>query len=261
MIRTRYNPNTSTSEVAGGALPALRELTSEHATPAAWVAEAARLLGRERAYVLLLGGADLVGFRLRVAQSQARADGLPACFDHAALLLPDAGLDFLVYHVPLRSLEVASMTARNGIEQTSLTFLSDGFQRFPNLALLGFPVEQLDELRLTAEALRGARLSDDFVSPLVSWLGFVWGCQGQHNPLGSAVGIPSAMFVESCYAAARQDITPGIQERIVTPEAIWQAARWWPEYYQQDVPSQPLGYYVLGQRAASATWPSEQGSL
>lgn len=255
MIRSRYNPAQGPRRQS-----ALEELAGEHGTPAAWVQDAALRLGPESAFVLLVGGADLVGFRVRVAQSQARADGLPACFDHAALLLPEEAGDLSVHHVPLRTLAVGSMTARNGIEQTSLTFLSDGFSRFPNLALLRFPVDEVEELRQTAHDLRGARLSQDFVSPLVSWLGFVWGCQDRDNPLLAAVGVPSAMFVESCYAAARQDITPGIEERVVTPEAIWQAARWWPEYYAQEG-SQPLGYFRLGQRAACASWPSDQGSL
>lgn len=253
MIRSRYNPQAGQAQER-----ALRELTG-HASPAAWVEEAAALLGGGCAFVLLVGGADLPGFRVRVAQSQARADGLPGCFDHAALLLPEGEDDLTVFHVPLRAQEVHTVTQRNGIQQTDLTFLHDGFARYPNLALLRFPVDDAEELRKTALALRGARLSEDLVTPLSRWLAYVW--SALDNPLNEALGVPSAMFVEACYAAARQDITPGMQERVVTPEAIWQAARWWPEYYQDDTAREPLGYFTLGQRAACASWPSAQGSV
>jgi hypothetical protein len=104
------------------------------------------------------------------------------------------------------------------------------------------------------------------LTPLSAWLAFIWGVRDSNNPLVDSVSIPSAAFVETCFSTARQDVTPGITTRVVTPESIWQA-RFWPDQYREPPSADPalasastetprLGYYVLQQPAASVSWPS-----
>src|SRR5688500_15271184 len=161
MIRSRINPNQPCTDH----LCPLDGPTS----PSAWVREAARELSGtsadERAYVLLLGAADLLGFRVRVAQSQVRADALPSFFSDAALLfMSNTTAEFL--HVPLVGREPpGSVPRRNGIESRTLESLDERANLYPNLALLSLPVEDLALLRSSVDTLRAARLSYDFVTP------------------------------------------------------------------------------------------------
>jgi hypothetical protein len=272
MIRGRYNPPRN----LGAAATAAPAVVREHPDPAriapnAWLREAvAKLRGeRERAvFVLLTGSADLVGFRLRVAQSHARADMLPSCFDHAALLCADERGELTAYHVPLRVLSVSVCARSNGVRrETKLEALAPKWRHTPNLAVMRFPVEATGEVEEAAQGLLHSRLADDFLTPLSAWLAFVWGVRGGTNPLHDSVSIPSAAFVETCFAAARQDVTPGMSTRVVTPESIWQA-RFWPDQYRK-VPGTAagaatpagapgLGYYVLMQPAAAASWPRSE---
>ena len=61
------------------------------------------------------------------------------------------------------------------------------------------------------------------------------------------------------------ELTPGLASRSSCPEAIWQAAKWWQEFYEKTtvtddaVPPEsrkyegmtPEGYFVVRQRAAA----------
>lgn len=240
-------------------------------SPSDWLSSVAEKLApgkHEAAFVLLTGGADLVGFRLRVAQSHTRSDMLPSCFDHAALVLRSAAGAFAAYHVPIRELSINFIAARNGIHlEKDLTALAPDWERTPNLGLLRFPKAEPKTLRRTAEELVRSRASDDFVTPLAEWLRFIWGTEGADNPVLRPVSVPSAAFVESCYASAGQDITPSAAIRIATPESIWQA-RFWPEYSppkpEKKTEKKPttktdgFAYYVLHQPAACVSWPTEE---
>lgn len=265
MIHARYNTH------ATNAREVIRDDDSDlPATPRQWVEGTMRTLQKEspnHAYVLLTGNADLLGFRMRVAQSHARTDMTPSCFDHTVLIVED-GDGKSAYHVDMRHLPVNDVVASNAVRrEADLTFLEVPWAMTPNLALVAFPVDDTDELKNAVAWLCNARLSEDLVGPMYQWLGFVWGCPGATNPLLARVGMPSAMFVEACLAAVRCDITPGVVERVATPEAIWQA-RFWSEYYRapgsgrakakgvKTDKQNPLGYYVLKQPAAQLSWPT-----
>jgi hypothetical protein len=269
VIRGRYNPPRNVDASASLDQPVLRDFPDPRSTsPADWLrgtVEQLREPGEHAVFVLLTGSADLVGFRLRVAQSHARADMLPSCFDHAALVCVERD-EVAAYHVPLRHLSASACARTNGIRrERALEIFAPRWGHTPNLALLRFPVDSPREVETAAQDLVHSRLSDDFLTPLSSWLAFVWGVRGSGNPLLDSVSIPAAAFVETCFATARQDVTPGVTTRVVTPESIWQA-RFWPDRYQEPPTAagagepaawtiRRLGYYVLQQPAAAVAWP------
>ncbi len=197
-----------------------------------WLEAALAELGsaKDEIRVLLLGGADVVHFHLRVAQSAIRRDRLPSFFSHAVLL--DGGPDGGMAHVPILPADAADVPASNAIEAFDIASFNAA-SRFPNIALLAFAAERADELGATVRSLREQRLGIDFVSPLVTWLGFLWGTQGTGHPLSAGVPVPSALFVDEALSRHGVEITPGLGERSTCPEAIWQAALWWTDFYEQ----------------------------
>lgn len=219
---------------------------------AAWLA---RILPEDGdgARILLVGGASLPHFRLRTAQSQLRADLMPSFWSHAAILLP--GEAPTIFQVSLEvGLDLAAVPAKNAISEVGLDAFDDP-QRFPNLALLRFPGASVDTVREGVGHLRLARLSEDLVTPLVRWLGYVWGAQGATNPLLDGVALPGAALVDAAFAYASVDLVPSVSSRAACPEAIWQAALWWSGYYAGDADGDdaavPAGAYVIGQGAAA----------
>jgi hypothetical protein len=242
MIRTRFNPDASPASAQ------LNEIKTD-LPPSAWIAQASNDLSsaENAAFVVLLGATDLVGFRLRVAQSSFRSDALPGFFSHAALAIRRAR-KLSLFHVPLTSATPGSVPARNGIEPLELANLDSVPGLYANLALLHIPVADPTVMETAVQNLGRARLSDDLVSPIPAWLAYAWLTNGSTNPLLEGQGIPSAMFVESCFTACDIDIVAGISQRIVCPEAIWQAARFW----SKSLP-QATGRYELRQEQAAAT--------
>ena len=84
--------------------------------------------------VLLLGGASISHFRIRVAQSHARADLKPSCWSLAGLLMGNQ--TFL--SVPLElCVEAAEIAQRNGVQTCSMADYDDP-KRFPNIAVIRF---------------------------------------------------------------------------------------------------------------------------
>lgn len=200
--------------------------------------------------VLLIGGAALSHFRVRVAQSHARSDMLPSYWSHVALLVP--GDPWTLTHVPLATADLDDMPGRNAIATAALADFADP-RRYPNLAVLSFG-EVAGDIAAILRALRPARLSDDFVSPIVAWLAFVWGTSSHTNPLLAGVPLPAAQFISAVFSATGLDITPGLSDRVTCPEAIWQAALWWSNYYESHPGGSrlPICAHVLGQPAAAA---------
>lgn len=222
MIRTRFNPDPQAAKAP------LEEVSSKD-PPSLWIQQGIAKLARgpsDAAFIVLLGATDLVGFRLRVAQSHYRSDALPSFFSHALLALRK-GERISLLHAPLFPAEPGSVPRRNGIEKLSFAALDRQPGLYANLALLYLPLSKVADLFTAAQNLQRARLADDFVSPIPTWLAYVWLCNGHTNPLLNGVGLPSAMFVEACYAACERDLVPGASQRIICPEAIWQAVRFW----------------------------------
>lgn len=221
--------------------------------------------------VLLLGGADISHFRIRVAQSHARADLKPSCWSLAGMLVDNQ--TFLSVPLELSS-GAADIAQHNGVQSCSMSDYDDP-DRFPNIAVIRFTRNGglvLDRAKLVAgdrdpkkpkPAQRGII---DLPTLMLPWLSFVWIAGKASNPLVDGLGLPSAAFVETVYGIAGIELTPGLASAASCPEAIWQAAKYWQEFYkgaseqthEKNAASQiPTGNYLIRQKAASANWPPD----
>ena len=82
------------------------------------------------------------------------------------------------------------------------------------------------------ERVKADRSLIDLPTLILPWLGYVWGTVGAANPLSNGIGVPGAAFVETVFAMAGFELTPGIASAASCPEAIWQSAKWWTDYYE-----------------------------
>lgn len=210
--------------------------------------------------IILLGGSSLASFRIRVAQSSMRRDLFPSYWSHCGILL--GGGEFAT--VPLSPTnDVSSIPGRNGVELSKLDDFDDP-TRWPNVAVVRFArrhVEILDHIG----RLEDDRSIVDLPAMMLRWLGFVWGVPGAANPLSEGIGVPSAAFVETVFAMAGSELTPGLSSRSSCPEAIWQSAKWWQDFYKETLPKDaaredqnfegmpPEGLFVIRQPAAAVT--------
>lgn len=245
--------------------PQLQEIRSE-GTNTSWVAA----LPREMAgpgTVLLLGGASVVDFRLRVAQSHLRHDLLPSFWSMVGVM---SGPDRMLT-VPLdEQLAPADVPARNAIHECPLSAYDDPLL-YPNIAVVNF-ARQGEGVVDNVRRLSHQRSAIDLPHLLVAWLGFVWGAAATSNPLVQSVGIPGAALTETAFGMSGIELTPGIASGASCPEAVWQSAIWWHEYYARTseiridgesvdrrsegdaegpVPVVPWGAYVIRQPAAA----------
>lgn len=200
---------------------------------------------------LLLGGRGPYAFRLRIAQSHMRHDLTPSHWSHAALLAPEA--DDLPEDLAGLPLVEISLEPRGGFgfppPDNALQMGRLGEYRdrrlYPNIALLRLPVpraawqkapegdaEGRTGQRAVLDRYREQRSVLDATQLVLEWLGYLWGVGRAGNPLLDGHGIPSAAMIEIVLAASGYDITPGLESRASCPEAIWQAAKWWHQYYE-----------------------------
>lgn len=231
---------------------------------AAWVAARAR-----PGSVILAGGATLEHFRLRVAQSHLRRDLLPSFWSVAGVLT--AGKAF--FSVPLGVDRVSAVPSSNAVRRVTLQQIDDT-GRFPNVAVLRF-AEPADGIVRNVQRLMQQRSALDLPTMILPWLGFVWSAGTRRNPLVEGIGLPAAALVQTAFGMAGIELTPGLASGSSCPEAIWQSAVWWHEYYEQttDVagarvatdagardldrgprPIVPSGEYVIRQAAAAVSW-------
>ncbi len=220
--------------------------------------------------VLLLGGASISHFRIRVAQSHARADLKPSCWSLVGMLIDSQ--KFL--SVPLELCGEASDIAQlNGVQTCNMSDYDDP-DRFPNIALVRF-TNDAGKVLERAKLIAGDRASHqpaqrgiiDLPTLMLPWLSFIWIAGKGGNPLAEGLGLPSAAFVETVYGIAGIELTPGLASATSCPEAIWQAAKYWHQFYkdaaevthEENAASQvPTGNYAIRQPAAAATWPVER---
>jgi hypothetical protein len=187
--------------------------------------------------VVFLGGATLIDFRVRVAQSAFRQDLLPSFWSLVGIADSTASL----LTVPLSSGDdVSRVPMVNGIQRVRFTALDDP-DEFPNVAVVRFA----EPARVAVGNLRRLetqRSAIDVPSLIVPWLGFAWAAGGHRNPLLDHVGLPSAAVVETAFGMSGIELTPGLASGSSCPEAIWQAAVWWHDYYRQtaDVAGAPV---------------------
>ncbi len=217
--------------------------------------------------VILLGGASVSHFRIRVAQSHARADLQPSRWSIAGVLL-DART-FL--SVPLELCgESSEIALGNGVQTCNMADYDDP-TRFPNIAVIEF-TKDADKILTNAKLIAGDRKQKkpaqrgiiDLPAMMLPWLSYVWIAGKAGNPLAEGLGLPSAAFVETVYGMAGIELTPGLASSTSCPEAIWQSAKYWQDFYEaaavsvneQDAAQQvPIGKFLIRQNAAAVTWP------
>lgn len=215
----------------------------------------ARMKAREG--LILIGGASLSHFRLRVAQSHLRRDLLPS-FWSVAGFLHDGGrsVDTVTFNWGGHASTIPKSNAI--LTRPIETYADPG--RYPNIAFIRFAAAPSDVLK-GIERVKEDRAIVDLPRLVVEWLGFVWGARAKGNPLLDRIGVPSACFVEAAYAIAGIELTPGLAADASCPEAIWQSAKWWRSYYEEttretkgkDGARIPIGAYALRQKAAAVT--------
>jgi hypothetical protein len=116
--------------------------------------------------------------------------------------------------------------------------------QYPNIVILGVPVKPAEAMK-SLKRFKMQRAVLDAVDLVVRWLAYVWAVGRSGNPLLDGLGMPSAAMLEIVFGAAGFDLTPGLESRSSCPEAIWQAAKWWHEYYERDKrPSLNGAYYT-----------------
>lgn len=200
--------------------------------------------------IILLGGSSLSEVRVRFAQSQLRHDLTPSYWSLCGILSREG----TIRTVPLEQPDVAAVPAANGLRTLDLQTFDD-ILAWPNIAVLYFGADRA-KLDQTA-SLAGRRTTIDLPELLVAWLAYAWGTAGGPNPLLHGQGLPSAAYVETIYSLAGIELTPGLSSAASCPEAIWQASKWWHEYYagasksrRQRAGTIPSGWYRLLQPSA-----------
>ena len=205
--------------------------------------------------IIMLGGASLVDFRVRVAQSHLRGDLSPSYWSLCGIVLDEQGR-FLT--APLQPRDISDVPETNGVRTLTLRDVDDP-ERWPNIAVVRFAA-QSEPVVAKAGHIAQRRTLIDLPRLVVRWLAYAWATGAGDNPLAESEGLPSAAFVEAAYALADIELTPGLSSAASCPEAIWQAVKWWHEYYMDSQqmgtarasgPIVPEGVYGLRQRSAA----------
>lgn len=190
-----------------------------------------------RPAVVLLGGTNVVDFRLRVAQSRLRADLTPSHWSHCLLIPKTDG-----FSADTEVVEISLTPAGgfgypppiNGVQRAKIASYASA-KRWPNVAAIHPPEEiTADSLLACIERFERQRVVFDSLQLLLAWLAYVWGVGEGRNPLQEGIGMPSAGMLEMLFGAENFDLTPGLESRSSCPEAIWQSARWWHDYHDND---------------------------
>jgi hypothetical protein len=188
----------------------------------------------EYTHIVLVGGSSTTAFRLRVAQSHVRHDLIPSYWSHVMLLgkiARNVGTT-PIYEIALEPPQgFAFPPPTNGLQRSRLSQYRDT-RLFPNIALLRVPVSQQETLD-ALDSFQRQRAVLDAVDLMIRWLAFVWGVARSGNPLLEGYGMPSAAMLDIVLGVVGYDLTPGLESRVSCPEAIWQAAKWWHEYYEE----------------------------
>lgn len=205
--------------------------------------------------LLLIGGASVADFHIRVAQSRLRYNLTPSHWSMVGIL---SDLESF-YSVPLQwKGELSEMPHANGIQKCSIADYDDE-DRFPNIAFIQF-TKDMSKILEFARDLRWRRSLIDLPELVVRWLEYIWAVGQSGNPLANAKGLPSAVFAEAAFGMGGIELTPGLSTASSCPEAIWQAAKWWSAFYEKTgkvkIKSQaaamvPTGCFVIRQGAAA----------
>lgn len=212
-----------------------------------WVGR--NLSDQEGTHIMLVGGRNPLSFRLRIAQAHVRHDFLPSHWSHV-LLLGKAAKNPASTVVDEISLEPTGgfgfPPPTNGVQKGKLGAYRDP-EEYPNIAILKVPVARQDVTK-ALKRFQKQRAVLDTVDLIVPWLAFAWGVSRTGNPLLDNQGIPSSAMLEVVFGAVGYDLTPGLESRSSCPEAIWQAAKWWHDYYKKQNRETLTGPYFIGNR-------------
>jgi hypothetical protein len=246
MIRFRISTATEVN-------PQLKEIPDIKLSNVEWLQKHGGEYLREGS-LLLLGGSSIIDFRLRVAQSHARSDLRPSLWSHVAILMERQRRTWVLNEVSLMPPKgFDDVPSRNARQDNTLDHYADP-QLWCNIALLSFPIDG-KEVQDGIQRLSRDRGIVDLGELIVPWLAYVWGVGNAGNPLLQDKGLPSAAFAETVMSIAGLELTPGLSSQSSCPEAIWQSAKWWYQFYAQtDGDGQlPKGIYALRQLSAAPT--------
>ena len=200
----------------------------------------------DQTVLVLVGGKSETSFRLRVAQSHVRSDLMPSYWSHVMMLDKFAD-DFgatTIHEISLEPHEGFGFPVpENGVQTGKLRQYARRSE-YPNVAVLNVPAK-FSEVTAALEKFKKQRAVLDAVDLVVQWLAYVWGVARSANPLLDGLGIPSSAMLEIVIGACGFDLTPGLESRSSCPEAIWQAARWWHEYYAGQAKTGLTGAYTI----------------
>jgi hypothetical protein len=251
MIPIRRSPETTPNDLLKEA-PAQQGESNRQ-----WVSRTGATEG-----IILLGGNSLAHFRIRVAQSHVRSDLLPSFWSLVGILTDNRAF----VSVPLDLYGNASEIPRvNGVQLCRLDDYDDP-ARFPNIAVVQFTKDS-QPIQENVDRIKWQRNVIDLPSLMLTWLGFIWGTGRSGNPLLDGYGVPSAALVETVYGLSRIELTPGLASTSSCPEAIWQAAKWWHQFYEgrvgtgdraHAVATVPTGNFTIRQPAAAAVEHDDQ---
>lgn len=209
--------------------------------------------------LLLLGGASVADFHIRVAQSSLRFDLTPSHWSQVGVL-SDPNTFF---SVPLQwKDELSEMPFYNAIQTCKMADYDDP-DLFPNIAFVQFTPD-MDMILEHAERMKMQRSVIDIPELVIRWLEYVWAVGHAGNPLANGKGLPSAVFAETIFGIGGIELTPGLATASSCPEAIWQAAKWWKAFYDesskfsvssQASPMVPTGCFFMRQESAMVYKP------
>ena len=198
--------------------------------------------------LVLLGGRNLTGFRLRIAQAHVRHDFTPSWWSHVALLVETARTlgASQAYEISLEPPQgFGSAPSTNGVQVVSLNRYDDA-KAFPNIGVIKIAAVSKQAILDALEQFQRQRTVLDALELVLKWQGYTWGVGRTGNPLLDGQGIPSAAMMDVVFSAAGFELTPGLESRSSCPEAIWQAAKWWHQYYAREKQANvPQGSYCV----------------
>ena len=126
--------------------------------------------------VVLVGGASLEHFRLRVAQSHLRHDLLPSFWSIAGVAATSTS--FLT--VPITIRDASTVPVTNGVESVRFSEIDDA-RRYPNVAVINF-AEPSAPIVENVRRLMKQRSALDLPTLMLPWLAFMWGAAEPAQP-------------------------------------------------------------------------------
>lgn len=203
----------------------------------AWLQRQLRGWARKgKSYVVLLGGSGPAEVAVRMAQSATRHDFTPSRWSHVLLLRSVGGgseWSGEAWDLPMRLEERGHpRLRRNAVVDIDFADYRDP-RVYPNIGAFALPVGE-DRIDDAVERFKRQRATFDAPKAAWVWLGYILGLGQHESPLYRGVAHPSAAMVQFVYGAADFDLTPNEATAHACPETMWQAVRWWYEWWERD---------------------------